>query len=251
MALWRRGILVDVDHMSMKTKDATLERAEHFDVPVISSHCWVRDIALSSTEIGLREDWWYKWDGKTPSSTMQPTWPLLRHEGMRTVSDLERITKLGGITSFLLRQPAVRKPSLLSNVDGDGVHIMGTTTAAAAAYLRIVEVLGTSASIALGSDVNGLAQLPEASSCCVASTFDPYGPEGMPRSRTGDRIWDVDSDGMAHYGMLPDLVLRWRAEGVSKELLQPLLRSAEGYVETWDRSERAARDPMRFQHPAV
>lgn len=45
---------------------------------------------------------------------------------------------------------------------------------------------------------------------------------------------------MAHYGMLPDLIARWRAEGLREAELAPLFRSAEGYVKTWARAEAAA-----------
>lgn len=40
--------------------------------------------------------------------------------------------------------------------------------------------------------------------------------------------------------MLPDLIARWRAEGLREAELAPLLRSAEGYVKTWARAEAAA-----------
>lgn len=250
MELWRRGILVDIDHMSMKTKESALALAEHFGVPVISSHCWVSEIVLSREEIGMPDDWWKAWDGKTPTTRAQPTWPMLRHEGMRSDRDLERIKKLGGITASILRQPAVHKPKELTGVDADGVDNMGTTTAAAAAYLHIVDVLGMDAAVGIGTDINGLAQLPTASSCCCCSpSLDPYGPSGMRRSVAGDRTFDINSDGMAHYGMLPDLFARWRAEGVTVERLEPLYRSAEGYVETWSRAEEVAKRPRLFDRP--
>jgi microsomal dipeptidase-like Zn-dependent dipeptidase len=239
LSLWRRGILVDIDHMSMRTKDEALRLAELFGVPVLSSHCWIRDITLSRAEIGMPDDWWRKWNGKNPPD--QPGWPMLRHEGMRTRDDVERISKLGGMMGTLLRQPAVKKPKTLTNVSSEGVELMGTTTAAAAAYLYLVEQLGTKGAIGIGSDVNGLAQLPVPSSCCSPSTLDPYGPNGLQRSTTGDRIWDINADGVAHYGMIPDLIYRWRAEGMSEEQLGPLFRSAEGYIETWSRAEDAAK----------
>lgn len=247
--LWRRGIIVDIDHMSMKTKDTALLLAEQFRVPVISGHCWVREITLSRSSIGMPDDWWRKWDGK--NATSQPTWPMLRHEGMRTRSDIQRIADLGGITATLLRQPAVHKPPSLVNVTADGVDTMGTTTAAAAAYLAVVEQLGTNAAIGIGSDINGLAQLPVPSSCCIPEPYSVYGPNGIERSQTGDRVWDVNADGVAHYGMIPDLIYRWRAEGMTSEEQAPLFRSAQGYVETWARVENAAKRIRQMNRSAV
>jgi microsomal dipeptidase-like Zn-dependent dipeptidase len=237
--LWRRGILVDIDHMSLKTKEAVLSFAEQLGVPVVSSHCSIREITLDRAEIGLPDNWWSKWDGENPSA--QPVWPALRHEGMRSDHDLLRIARLGGIAAPLLRQPAVRKPKELRNALSDGPELMGTITAAAAAYLHVVSVLGSKASVAIGSDVNGLAQLPTPSRCCPSATSNLYGMSGLPRATTGQRIWDVNADGVAHYGMLPDLLWRWRAEGMRETSLAPLFRSAEGYVETWTCAETAAR----------
>lgn len=237
--LWRRGIMVDVDHMSMKSKNEALQLAEQFGVPVISSHCWIRHITLSRSAIGMPDDWWQKWSGGGPQSS-QPTWPMLRHEGMRTRTDLHRIAALGGMIGTLLRQPAVEKPASLTAVTADGVELMGTTTAAAAAYLAVVEELGPASAVAIGSDVNGLAQLPAASYCCLDDAPDPYGPNGINRAVTGDRVWDINADGVAHYGMIPDLIQRWRAEGMSQAQLAPLFRSAEGYVKTWSLVEKAA-----------
>jgi microsomal dipeptidase-like Zn-dependent dipeptidase len=239
LCLWRRGILVDIDHMSLRTKTAALEFAERLSVPVISSHCCLRSITLSRAAIGMRHDWWSSWDGKNPES--QPVWPWLRNEGMRSDDDLVRIHRLGGVMAVLLRQPAVRKPKQFRNVQSDGTELTGTTTAAAAAYLHIVEVLGSNAGVAIGTDVNGLAQLPVPSSCCLPGISRLYRASGLSRATNGSRVWDINVDGVAHYGMLPDLILRWRAEGTPDALLAPLFRSAEAYVQTLTRAETAAR----------
>ncbi len=227
--LWRRGILVDIDHMSLRTKNAVLALAERLGVPVITSHCCIQEITLDRAE-GMPEDWWREWNGQNPSA--QPSWPTLRHEGMRSGDDFARIAKLGGIAAPLLKQPAVRKPKTLRHVAADGRELLGTTTGAAAAYLYIVHILGSKAAVAIGSDVNGLSQMPLPSACCPSSTFDFY---GRP----------------AHYGMLPDLIWRWRAEGMSEADLAPFFRSAQGYVETWARAESAAARIRHSEAPAL
>ncbi len=210
--LWRLGILVDVDHMSLRTKVAALALAEQLRVPVISSHCSIREITLGRNPNEIPNDWWRRWDGR--DSNAQPASPPLR-------------------------QPAVRKPAELCNVAGDGADLRGTTTAAASAYLHVVDVLGPGAAVAIGSDVNGLAQLPAASACC-SPEFNFYESSGLPRAVSGERVWDVNADGMAHYGMLPDLICRWRAEGMREASLAPLFRSTQGYIETLARAESAA-----------
>lgn len=238
-SLWRRGVLVDIDHMSLRMKAAALSFAERLGVPLVSSHCCLRSITLGREAIGMPEDWWNTWDGRHPKD--QPVWPWLRGEGMRSDEDLARIDRLGGITAPLLRQPAVVKPKEFPNVLSDGAEMAGTTTAAAAAYLHIVGVLGSHSAVAIGTDVNGLAQLPVPSNCCLPSIPALYESSGLSRAISGDRVWDINVDGVAHYGMLPDLVSRWRAEGMTDALLAPLFRSAQAYVETLAQAETAAR----------
>jgi hypothetical protein len=47
------------------------------------------------------------------------------------------------------------------------------------------------------------------------------------------RDFDVNLDGMAHYGMLPDFLQDLRNVGLSTEDLAPLFRSAYDYVQMW------------------
>ncbi len=66
---------------------------------------------------------------------------------------------------------------------------------------------------------------------------------GLVRSQAGTREFDVNLDGMAHYGMLPDLLQDSanvaRASG-QPHLLHPLFRSAEFYLRMWERIEAHA-----------
>lgn len=57
----------------------------------------------------------------------------------------------------------------------------------------------------------------------------------IPRSLAGRRDFDVNIDGVAHYGMLPDFVQDLRNVGLSEDDLAPLFRSAEDYIELWQR----------------
>jgi hypothetical protein len=51
--------------------------------------------------------------------------------------------------------------------------------------------------------------------------------------------------------MIPDLLYRWRAEGMTAEEQAPLFRSAEGYVGTWGRVEDAAKRIRQMPQSAV
>ena len=58
------------------------------------------------------------------------------------------------------------------------------------------------------------------------------------RSKAGSRRdFDINLDGMAHYGMLPDLLQDIRNQGLAIEDFAPLFRSANDYVELWGKCE--------------
>ena len=63
----------------------------------------------------------------------------------------------------------------------------------------------------------------------------------LERSTAGERRdFDINIDGMAHYGMLPDLLQDLRNIGLTAEDLAPLFRSAYDYVQMWNKCERRA-----------
>jgi microsomal dipeptidase-like Zn-dependent dipeptidase len=61
------------------------------------------------------------------------------------------------------------------------------------------------------------------------------------RSYAGQRDFDINLDGVAHYGMLPDLIQDLKNVGLSDEDLTPLFRSAEDYIQTWEKCERSSK----------
>ncbi len=63
----------------------------------------------------------------------------------------------------------------------------------------------------------------------------------LERSKAGPRRdFDINIDGMAHYGMLPDFLQDLRNVGLTAEDLAPLFRSAYDYMQMWTdlRAER-------------
>ncbi len=63
----------------------------------------------------------------------------------------------------------------------------------------------------------------------------------LVRSTAGPlRDFDINLDGMAHYGMLPDLLQDMKNSGLSAQDLAPLFRSAYDYIQMWDKCERRA-----------
>lgn len=56
----------------------------------------------------------------------------------------------------------------------------------------------------------------------------------------GDREVDFDTEGMLHLGLVAELIEDVRRDGATDEDLEPLFRSAEGYLRMWERAEARA-----------
>jgi hypothetical protein len=57
------------------------------------------------------------------------------------------------------------------------------------------------------------------------------------------RDFDINLDGLAHYGLLPDFLQDLRNIGLSPQDLAPLFRSANDYVEMWQTCVQLAKTP--------
>ena len=55
----------------------------------------------------------------------------------------------------------------------------------------------------------------------------------------GGRDFDFNLDGLAHYGMLPDLIQDLKNQGLNAEQLKPLFLSTEQYIKMWEQAELA------------
>ena len=56
----------------------------------------------------------------------------------------------------------------------------------------------------------------------------------------GVRDVDFDDEGMLHLGLVPELIEDARNTGATDADLEPLFRSAEGYLRMWERAEERA-----------
>ena len=75
----------------------------------------------------------------------------------------------------------------------------------------------------------------------------------LQRSYAGERDFDINLDGVAHYGMLPDFFQDVKNVGLTDEDLQPLFRSAEEYIRLWEKCEARSKtlnEPGRGQADA-
>jgi hypothetical protein len=66
----------------------------------------------------------------------------------------------------------------------------------------------------------------------------------IQRNRTGSRTWDINTDGVAHYGLYPDWIQDLRMQG-GDQIVEDMARGSESYLEMWERAEGIAPDRCR------
>jgi hypothetical protein len=78
-----------------------------------------------------------------------------------------------------------------------------------------------------GADVPNKVQYP-------FKSFD--GGTTFDRQRSGERVYDINVDGVDHYGLYPDWIEDMR-KLAGDEIIEDMARGAEAYLQTWERAE--------------
>ncbi|HSB66979.1 MAG TPA: membrane dipeptidase [Anaerolineales bacterium] len=193
--MMKRGMVIDVDHMSQKSTDMALDMAEASNYPVITSHSWFRDLLYSSPNEFSQEERGYD------TSDVHK----VAHEAGKRGDQLERIARLGGVVSAILNQGDIARlgQALPELADKVTTPCAGSSTAWAEAYLYAVAKMGGKG-VAIGSDINGAAGLPGPR----FGTFAAYGARHDAR-REPSRREEIDqqSNGVAYREPIRDY--RW------------------------------------------
>jgi microsomal dipeptidase-like Zn-dependent dipeptidase len=97
---------------------------------------------------------------------------------------------------------------------------------------------GRPAGVGLGTDTGGFnalpAPAPDAGQRPLRYPFRSFdGRVHFKRQRTGQRTFDVNRDGVAHYGLLPDLLANVGRERNGRRALAMLFHGAAAYLRTW------------------
>ncbi|WP_341928281.1 hypothetical protein [Nocardioides psychrotolerans] len=102
-----------------------------------------------------------------------------------------------------------------------------------------------------GADINGLGAQGSARGTDVANkvTYPFKGLNGITikRQRAGQRVYDINRDGVAQYGLYPDWIedLRKVAGRQGSAIVDDMSRGAEAYLQMWERTEGIAADSCR------
>jgi hypothetical protein len=115
--------------------------------------------------------------------------------------------------------------------------------------LARIEAAGGYPAAGFGFDLNGFAGAPgprfgERAGCSdpqespVSYPFTSFaGDITFTEPVIGNRTLDFTTEGMVHVGLLPELIEDVRRTGATDADLEPLFRSAEGYLRRWERAE--------------
>jgi len=257
-AMMRRGMLIDLEHMSALAAADTLAIAEAERYPVMLSHTWLRDLKLPRERV--RFD---KGRGDHPAHS---PWDEQRAEMHRDSDTIRRIAALGGVVGVITSQGPVELPPAIASYpvanDCDG-----SSRSFAQAYLYAADLMGPGGGVGFGSDFNGLAGQPSPrfgpDACTGGIGGKAYrrgqarlqeeggervrydgsisiGGRRLTQSRAGKRLFDINQDGLAQYGMLPDFIADMQVSGLPDDAVERLFESADAFVRMWRRAEEAA-----------
>ena len=90
-----------------------------------------------------------------------------------------------------------------------------------------------------GADMNGFGSQggPRGGANPVSYPFKSFdGAVTLDRQRSGERVFDVNTDGVAHYGLYPDWVEDLRKQA-GQAIVDDLARGSESYLQMWERAE--------------
>lgn len=217
-----RGVLIDIDHMSRHAIDDVLDIAERRNYPLLASHV-------------------------VPVGTIRVNGVS---ERMRTDAQLERLNRLGSVVAPILLQDKSDLDYGVVENDCDG-----STTTLSMAYQYLADTMSTP--VALGSDFNGMAghvtprygplacrggdpkvrskQYQTRDKLEYPFSLDEFGT--FDRQKSGVKRFDFNYDGLAHIGLLPDMVADLSVVGLPREYVDEIFSSAQGFVDMWAKAE--------------
>jgi microsomal dipeptidase-like Zn-dependent dipeptidase len=252
-ALMNKGILIDIDHMGANSLDETIAvtsaglDGNGVPYPLLASH--VQPFDLHQREFEGNKG---------------------RHERMRTRAQLAAIRSSGGMVAAMLKDD-VQDTDLKGHkftvpytpVVGPAIadDCRHSSKSWAQAFQYAVDAMG--GPVAMGSDFNGAAGHlgPRFGSDACGGWGAPNGLE-RPRQElgssritypfrlpgfgtfdnqvTGFKQFDYNVDGLAHIGLLPDLVADLQEIGLNQYYVDALFCSAEAYIRVWERADALA-----------
>ena len=131
------------------------------------------------------------------------------------------------------------KAELRRLIDGGGVAA-ATPDMAPELAEKIRELGRYRPAVPLGTDTGGFSSLPGPDErATLPYPFRSYdGEMRFDRQTTGERSFDLNGDGVAHYGLFADLIALMERGAGGKAATRSLFGSAEAYLRMWERAVR-------------
>jgi hypothetical protein len=100
---------------------------------------------------------------------------------------------------------------------------------------KVLSAMGSDAVAGFGTDTDGLAPgMPPRAGSSLSTQYN----DSFPRSSLGTKWWNYDSDGVVHYGMLPDFLKDARtAPGEAALIDNNFMFGADYFLQTWKKCE--------------
>ncbi len=244
--LMQKGMIIDVGHMSAKSLSDALDIAEAAAYPgIVTGHTGVYDMDNLDN----------------------------RHEANPRDDSLLRIINLGGMVGLIPGQGDLDQVGEWRNDDGTYIaNACGATSQTfVQSYQYLLNLVGDAAydgRITIGTDFNGFAHMPGprfGANACPGGSTDIEQPSSskvvypfaldnslrqaatktdgstMAEYQFGNRLYDFNTDGAAHMGMMPDFFEDLRQQGLKRSDLEPVYRSADFFTTMWSNAiSRAA-----------
>ena len=206
-------------------------RARASCYPLLTSHSWPRDLKRrlrDGEEVGFVR----------PGEVID-----VDHRVAEVTHHARGDRELGGVVGLITNQ---------GRLIADECPTSSESVARALAYA--VEQMDGKGGVGFGTDFNGFAGQPGprfGEHACgdrgtpdtraeLSYPFEDYFGVPTPCTRAGERDFDFNHDGLAHYGLLPDLIADMKLVGATAEVTDALFSSARAYVEMWERAESVA-----------
>ncbi len=102
--------------------------------------------------------------------------------------------------------------------------------------------------VGYGADINGLGAQGDPRNPGEADDVDyPFtglGGVTVDRQRSGEQVYDINTDGVPHYGMYPDWLEDLRVQA-GQPIVDDMARGAEAFLLTWERATGITNDACR------
>lgn len=240
--MFRRGMMIDTDHMSRRTASGAFKLAMEGGFPIFAGHVNFRELVNidahpdADNEGSLNPDTLFLINklggmvGVMPNSggSAMKTYDRRKH-GRPTIPYDCRNSSNTTVQSYLYAFDNAPGMSLAFGTD------FGAATGVGPRF-------GKHACPPTAGEFLGNPQRPNAESRASRASY-PFTAVvtqnlvQMQKSQIGGKEFDINVDGVGHIGMLPDLIEDMRVQGLTDQELEPLVYSAEGFIASWRHAE--------------